>query len=215
MNRNDVLKFIALLTMTIDHIGAILLPQYFFLRLIGRISFPLFAYQLVVGFQNTKNRKRYGVRLFLFALLSQPVYFWLFEWNLNIGFTLLYSFFLLCFWEKDTTAWWVLVAVLLIPIYFVNGIMDYGLYGIVTVILFYIYSEKKKERNIGIISLNLIYGAVTGIWPQWFSLFALPLIGKKWSFRITLPRWLFYVYYPCHLALIGLLQMIFIGTFSH
>ena len=37
-----MLKFIALVVMLIDHIGAKLLPQFFFLRIIGRLSFPIF-----------------------------------------------------------------------------------------------------------------------------------------------------------------------------
>ena len=43
------LKLIALITMTIDHIGYILLPQYRILRIIGRLAFPIYAYMIAVG----------------------------------------------------------------------------------------------------------------------------------------------------------------------
>ena len=36
------LKIIACVTMLIDHIGAVLLPQYFSLRMIGRIAVPIY-----------------------------------------------------------------------------------------------------------------------------------------------------------------------------
>ena len=71
----DVLKWIALATMTIDHMGAILLPEFEVLRIIGRLSFPLFAYLLVLGHKSTGNVRAYFARLFLFAFISQiPFY---------------------------------------------------------------------------------------------------------------------------------------------
>ena len=51
------LKLIALITMTIDHIGFMLLPQVKILRAIGRIAFPIFAYMIAEGCQYTRNRK--------------------------------------------------------------------------------------------------------------------------------------------------------------
>ncbi len=94
------LKIIALITMLIDHIGAILLetgllPQitssvlgggsakyqlsdYTFwvnidivLRMIGRLAFPIFCFLLVEGFLHTKSAARYALRLGLFALISE------------------------------------------------------------------------------------------------------------------------------------------------
>jgi hypothetical protein len=91
------LKLIAIGTMVIDHVGAILLPQVWWLRLIGRISFPIFSYLLVIGFDRTSNKTSYAVRLAGFALVSQ--YFYQLALNtstsLNIFATLLISFLLL------------------------------------------------------------------------------------------------------------------------
>ena len=41
------LKLIALVTMTIDHVGLLLLPQLVILRIIGRLSMPLYALSLI------------------------------------------------------------------------------------------------------------------------------------------------------------------------
>lgn len=70
-----VIKLIAIITMVIDH------SNYFFinsiiLNFIGRIAFPLFAYQVVVGYSKTNSLKKYITRMIIFALVSQiPFYF--------------------------------------------------------------------------------------------------------------------------------------------
>lgn len=98
------LKILALCSMTIDHIGAVLLaglfPSQAFLhesrslfditaialewrglyclmlvcRLIGRLAFPLFCFLLVQGFRHSHNRQRYALRLAVFALISEPFF---------------------------------------------------------------------------------------------------------------------------------------------
>ena len=95
----STLKWIAIITMLIDHTGAILVNQslgekiieichitevskvnailemiphiYMAMRMIGRIAFPIFCFLLVQGFIHTRNVKSYAVRLGLFALLSE------------------------------------------------------------------------------------------------------------------------------------------------
>ena len=70
------LKLIAMLTMTIDHIGVILLPQYRFLRIIGRLSMPIYAFMIAEGCHYTHDRKAYFLRRFCvrwsMALLTAP-----------------------------------------------------------------------------------------------------------------------------------------------
>lgn len=77
--RNDNLKLIAMLTMLIDHLGHMRMVSdsfYTLSRTIGRIAFPIFAYQIAVGFEKTSNRKRYALRLFVFGLIAQIPYIW-------------------------------------------------------------------------------------------------------------------------------------------
>lgn len=88
----STLKFIAMITMLIDHIGAVVLLRYILsiqgcvmdiayynrlvmlyrvMRGIGRIAFPIYCFLLVEGFLKTHNLKKYILRLGIFALLSE------------------------------------------------------------------------------------------------------------------------------------------------
>ena len=116
----SALKLIAAVTMIIDHVavsflynsmivlfsaGSYRLTLYNLMRAIGRLSFPLFAFLLVEGFLHTHDKKRYGLRLAIFALLSEL------PWNLvhtgglfygkqNVFFTLLTGYLALCAVER-------------------------------------------------------------------------------------------------------------------
>lgn len=72
--RNDTLKLIALLTMLVDHIGYLFYPEMMIFRTIGRIAFPIFAYQVAIGYKHTSNLAAYSLRLFLFAVISMLPY---------------------------------------------------------------------------------------------------------------------------------------------
>ena len=119
----STLKWIALVSMLADHIGCLLIllaklpeaqsnPQLwhdsiFFLRSIGRTAFPVFAFLLVEGFRHTRSRKRYAVRLAIFALVSELPHYLFFSkiyatgtYQLNIGFTLLLLFCLMCGYKR-------------------------------------------------------------------------------------------------------------------
>lgn len=81
------LKWIALFTMLLDHIGAAVIGPlyvadyfvndelwyqiYMVLRTIGRSAFPIYCFLLVEGYIHTRNRMRYGITLFIFGLLSE------------------------------------------------------------------------------------------------------------------------------------------------
>jgi hypothetical protein len=69
-----ILKMIALASMFIDHIGAVFpgTPQWF--RYVGRIAFPIFVFFIAEGAKRTHDIRKYLLRLFIFALLSQIPY---------------------------------------------------------------------------------------------------------------------------------------------
>lgn len=69
-----LIKIIAMVTMLIDHMGAAIFPGHIFMRMIGRIAFPIYAYCIAAGCVYTKNMGKYLQRIVLLALISQPIY---------------------------------------------------------------------------------------------------------------------------------------------
>ena len=90
-----VLKLIALISMLFDHSGYIIFGGTSWFNFIGRIAFPIFAFQISEGYIHTKNVNKYFLRLFAFSLVSQ-IPFMLFVKSIssttlfNIFFTFLY-----------------------------------------------------------------------------------------------------------------------------
>lgn len=74
-----LLKILAVIAMTIDHVGLVfgqkgwrLMPNgSMIFRDIGRLSFPLFAFCFAQGWHRTRDRKRYFKNLSIGALVSQ------------------------------------------------------------------------------------------------------------------------------------------------
>ena len=69
------LKILALVTMTIDHVGVVLLPQYLVLRIIGRLTYPIFAYMIAEGCFYTHSKRRYLGGIFALGLACQLGFF--------------------------------------------------------------------------------------------------------------------------------------------
>lgn len=73
LNRN-VLKLIAVITMIVDHTAVVFFPRVMILRIIGRISFPIFAYFISEGAKYTKNKLRYFLNMAIMGLFFQKIY---------------------------------------------------------------------------------------------------------------------------------------------
>lgn len=74
------LQIIAAMMMTIDHLTWILFPGYptqalpIILHIFGRLAFPIFAFFIAEGYHYTHDRKKYAIRLLIFALISHVPY---------------------------------------------------------------------------------------------------------------------------------------------
>ena len=69
-----LLRLIACVCMFIDHAGKMLFPQLTWMRMVGRLAFPLFAYGIAVGAAMTRHPRQYIARVAALALVSQPLY---------------------------------------------------------------------------------------------------------------------------------------------
>ena len=212
----ELLKWIAIITMTVDHVGVIFYPEFTVLRFIGRFSFPLFAYLLILGIENTRNIRNYFTRLFIFALISQVPFFLAlgcgpFD-SLNIFFTLSSGLLFVYFFKKSSVFVFVPVfASLVLP-------FDYGIYGIAMIGCIFILKENTKFGVFSLVLLNTLFLVPWNI--QFLSIAAIPFIilHKNGSLNITretteeftIPLWrkyFFYVYYPLHLALLYIIRL--------
>ncbi|MBR3325447.1 MAG: hypothetical protein IKG14_05330 [Clostridia bacterium] len=81
-----IVKFIAIIGMTIDHVNDIFYKQTA-LNVIGRIAFPLFCFQIVVGYSKTRSIPKYILRLLGFAIITQIPYTFFMN-AINAGFSL-------------------------------------------------------------------------------------------------------------------------------
>jgi len=96
--RNDLLKLIGMISMVVDHVGVQFFSNdptalYYAMRLFGRLAFPIFAYLVAMGYQRTRDWKRYALRLGIFAVITQ-IPFQIFAGHLNVLFTFLRAFLL-------------------------------------------------------------------------------------------------------------------------
>ena len=150
------LKYIALATMTLDHIAAVLLPYgtplYTALRGIGRVAFPVYCFLLVEGYLHTSNRKAYFTRLLLFAFVSElPFDMAIFHFPLvrswsalsghqNVFFTLAFGFLSMYildyYWFRQRMTGFTGMILIGILAEILN--FDYGLNGILMILLIFI-----------------------------------------------------------------------------
>lgn len=204
------LKLIALVTMTIDHVGLLLLPQLVILRIIGRLSMPLYAYMIAQGCRYTHDRRRYFLRLAGLALACQVVYY-LADRSLYQCILVTFSLSVLCISAIDRARrgsglGWTLAAAAvllgvgaiceLLPRWIPGFAVDYGFFGVFLTIL--LYYAGKKGIVPGMLLLCLSLGGL-----QWWSLAAVPLMflynGQRGNCSLG---WMFYLYYPLHLAVL-------------
>jgi len=200
----QVLEWIAMLTMLIDHVGLIFFPDQEWFRIVGRIAFPLYCWFLVQGYQHTRNLKKYMWRLFWLACISQIPYTLAFnQWELNVIFTLLLGLLALYTMDhiqEEKTKWsfifGIFIAGTIIP-------MDYGIYGILLILLFHSYSNRKLIAYHMIQNLVFLFAYGEGFWLQLFSILGSILIVLLPSYHpLTRFRWLYRSFYPVHLAIL-------------
>ncbi|TCK97766.1 TraX protein [Natranaerovirga hydrolytica] len=214
---STTLKYIAILSMFIDHIGAILFPEIIGFRIIGRLAFPIFAFLLTEGFIHTKNIKRYTLRLVFFAIISEipfnmAFYNRLFYMgHLNIFFTLLLGLVSLILFEKykDKKN---LVGSLCVYMVMIIGLLlnvDYSIYGVLMIFVFYYFRYEYKKIVIYIGAINTIIALSSfsinmnlQSLIQLFAIVSLAVIALYNGQKGKQIQYFFYIFYPLHLMIL-------------
>ena len=229
---NYQLKWIALITMTVDHLGVLLFETDSYMnllfRLIGRLSFPIFAFLITEGYFNTKNIKRYVVRLSIFAIISEipfDLFFFdkiIFMNKQNVFFTLLLGLFAIMIFEyiinkNNKLKPIALVSVLCIAVIAYITRTDYNMFGVLMIFVFYYFRDNKEEMKFYF--MYIIFLMVLAYWSedkfrlnpydfiQITAPFALYLIYKYNGERGRSLKYVFYLYYPCHIILLYIVKI--------
>lgn len=71
----NMLKILAAIFMVVDHVGVLFFPYEPIFRIIGRLSYPIFAFMISEGAKYTRNKKKYLLTIGGIALICQLVYF--------------------------------------------------------------------------------------------------------------------------------------------
>lgn len=200
----------------------------FVFRILGRITAPVMCWFLVQGFIHTSSKKKYALRLLIFSVLAQIPYALIRSdtrgfAGLNVIYTLLVSFLMLCVLETklETFPKWVIIITLLA----LSVIGDWAIFAPLMVLFFYLFREDRRCLLLfySIASAMVVITDITvlivrhylwyqELWQLGMFLF-IPLVllykGEPGS-RHPFHKWFFYIFYPAHLLLLwGLSKAIF------
>ncbi|MFO7612963.1 MAG: TraX family protein [Clostridia bacterium] len=215
------LKMIAACAMAIDHTAHLFFPAEIYMRCIGRLAFPIFAFLIAEGYRRTGDAARYMLRLFIFAVISQVPYQLMVgspgSINPNVMFTLLFGLLAIYAIDKWNPAARILLPVLL-AVTAQTMAFDHGAFGVLLVIAFYLTKDRMSLRNIAAAILILLfstyylaYGGInsTGWLIVLFYLAALPAISlynNKKGISNPFTKWFFYIFYPSHIIILLIIR---------
>lgn len=171
------IKVLAAATMIIDHIGYFFFPQILWLRFVGRISYPLFAWLITNGARKTGNFKKYLWRLFALAFVSEYPYVFTHELAgaelmLNAVFTLFLGLCAIGLIRRYGKPWQAALITLLFFQLAELSMVDYGGPGVLMIIAFYVFSG----------DFRALFVSQTAILLVFFSVPAL-LAAESWSWN--------------------------------
>ena len=221
LDRNQ-LKYIAIITMIMDHIAFLFISpfstMYNVFRTLGKITAPIMCFFLAEGYNYTSSKTKYGIRLLIFAIISQfafslTFYNKLFTFNFNMIFTLLLSFIVLLSYEKIRNK--LIKYIVIIALVLFSNFFDWGIFAPLWVLAFYLFRGKISRQAISyyiITSIVIIVKCVIINNYSWsnmliqFGLFLfIPILylynGKKGNSN-RFNKWFFYIFYPLHLIIL-------------
>lgn len=207
----NALKIIAIITMTIDHIGVILLNNLEIMRIIGRIAFPVYAFLISEGCRYTKNKLHYFLRIFAFGFVCQAVFFAVSgSLYLNILLTFSVSILMIYLLQKAQKNARLIPVFLLctVLLYYACRLLyrfsvefDYGFFGIMLPVIISLSDKKQGKILLAAAGITAVAAEMQGI--QYWSLLSLvPLCfynGRRGALNL---KYAFYLFYPIHLALL-------------
>ena len=231
LNRNH-LKYLAIICMTLDHVAWLFVDEVSpiiggIMHLFGRLTAPIMAFFVAEGYEHTRDVSKYTVRLAIFALISWPAYslaqygtlpIWfsggelIFHPEQSMIFTLLMALIALRVYDSGLKKWLKVLIIALLCV--ISCIGDWLVLPIGACLLLHASKDNRKKRFIAF-EIWCCLVALSSVFMQWFQIgvvFA-PIIiyflysgesGSKKPFH----KWFFYIYYPAHLLILGIINLI-------
>lgn len=203
------LKIFAALIMVADHIGAVILRRQFWLRIIGRMAFPIFCFCMAEGLMRTRNIKKYMLRLLIAGIITEPVFNLAFSGSIryhsqNVMFTFLLAAMAVWVVQRfGIKGKWKTVGQALA--FFAAAVLarklgtDYGAYGVLLVGIFYLVPGKTQK-----LVLSGLYQLAAAGGVQMYSVFSLIPLAMYDGQRGRRLKYFFYIFYPGHLLVLYL-----------
>ena len=213
-----VLKWIAIVTMLIDHVGYIFMSgfsSYLIFRSIGRLAFPIFAFFIAEGCYMTKNVHKYLLRLFAFVLISElPFDFafhgtWVYIGYQNIFFTLLLGVLSIYLYNRlldkgEINKYFALVPPVIMAAVAEFLHTDYGGIGVLIIFFLYYFRESFSMRALVLLSGNIILAILSGPIQLLGALTIIPLYFYNGRKGMDI-KYFFYAFYPAHLLILAII----------
>ena len=232
LNSNH-LKLIAITAMTIDHLAWLLFPGFqtawyvVLLHIIGRLTAPIMWFFIVEGYNHTHNLKKYITRLFAFAIVSHFAYCFCFGISYipnsifnatSVLWSLAWSVVLMAILDNDKINKYLKI-LLFIGIFLITFPSDWSCIAVFAIIFMNKYKDNFKKKMLMMFVGILMYVAVYYFCIDHFygllqlaTLLSIPVLYFYNSERGKLNlKYLFYVYYPLHLVIIGIIKIIVFG----
>ncbi len=234
----DHLKLIAILAMTIDHIGDLVYPGFpavpaaIGLHIVGRLTAPIMWFFICEGYHYTHNVKKYMLRMGIFALISHFAYCFAFGINMipfstgvfnqtSVMYPLLIA--IVVMWIQDNALpmknWVKNVLVVLLVLSAFPA--DWSCVAVFAILGMYKNRGDLKKQMLVMLLCVTVYAAVSFFFVsktyalvQFAVLLVYPFLkqynGKKGTVKWM--KWFFYLYYPLHLVVIGILRICIYGN---
>ncbi|WP_251959859.1 TraX family protein [Nostoc commune] len=203
------IKILAAVFMVMDHVCYLLMPDIVILHLLGRLSFPLFAWLLAEGEKHTQNVYRYGRRLLITAIISQPFYSVVFQrLSFNILFMLFLGLVMLRLVKRYPQLWQQLIIIGLCAAVAESLRVEYGAYGIGVIFLMSLTDKLKPivwllywcSFNFFMLIILSVFN-ISQSWAILAGFIVFQFNGRQGSRA----KW-FYMFYPAHLIILGMIN---------
>lgn len=204
----NALKIIAMITMLCDHFGMIFFPYIDIFRIIGRISFPIYAFLIAEGCKYTHNRKKYFLQIFILGLICSIVFI-IAERYVYLCVLITFSMsilliYLLDYVKDNPKKRFLLLIVGLVISYEICNLVevDYGFVGVLVPVMVYLTDNRVLKIvlfTISLIFLSLINNNGVQIYCLISVIFIILYNGQRGKLNL---KKFFYMFYPMHLAIL-------------